>query len=165
MESSKKIDVAIKMLENVQSLIKFSDTKINVLLVISGITTTYVLGTYNGKILTYGCLSIILILFYVFFFLFLFFSIQTIAPRKANHTGNSVSRVIYFKHVAERNNANDYFEDLKKTNEDGFLKDFVYQIFENSKIAEKKFENYNNSLMMLKLQVLFFLVLLVAKNI
>lgn len=162
MEESRKTDLAVKMLENVQSLIKFSDTKINVLLVISGITTTYVLSTYKHKILDYNWLSVILLFFYISFFIFLYFSVQTIAPRKAKHTGKFISKVIYFKHVTERNNANEYFEDYNKIEEATILKDFVYQIYENSHIAETKFENYNKSLVYLKIQIFIFFILLIA---
>lgn len=164
MEESRKTDLAVKMLENVQSLIKFSDTKINVLLVISGITTTYVLSAYKLKISDYDYLSVILGCFYVSFFIFLYFSVQTIAPRKAKHSGNSISKVIYFKHVTERNNANDYFEDYIKIEEASVLKDFVYQIYENSHIAETKFENYKKSLVLLKIQIVIFFILLIANN-
>lgn len=60
MDENKRIDAAFKLFDNVQNLIKFADTKINVLLVISGVTTTFVLTNFQ----TYfdlNCLSKIIL--------------------------------------------------------------------------------------------------------
>jgi hypothetical protein len=48
MDDNRKTDLGFKLLDNVQNLIKFADTKINVLLVISGVTTTFILTNFQG---------------------------------------------------------------------------------------------------------------------
>lgn len=84
MDDNKKIDTAFKLLDNVQSLIKFADTKINVLLVISGVTTTFILTNFQN-LCELNCFSkIILGLFFLAFITFVILSILTISPRTDN---------------------------------------------------------------------------------
>lgn len=163
MEDNRKTDIAFKLLENVQNLIKFADTKINVLLVISGVTTTFVLTNFKG--LYSHCLfsKIALGLFFIAFLVFVFLSLLTISPRNAKHTGNSVAKTIYFEHIANRVEVKDFIDDYTKLNEVCFQSDLLYQIFENSKIAEKKFRFYKKSLIALQMQLLLFFVLITIK--
>jgi hypothetical protein len=163
METSRKTDLAFKMLDNVQSLIKFADSKINVLLIISGVSTTFILANFSD---IFGlCLvsKIALALFCLSFLVFIYFAIFTVSPRSDKHTGKSVSKTIYFKHIAERVEVKDFIEDFNKLGEDTFLDDLLYQVFENSKIADKKFKSYGNSLIAIKFQIGFFLVLIALK--
>jgi len=163
MEDNRKTDLAFKLLDNVQNLIKFADTKINVLLVISGVTTTFVLTNFKG--LYDLCLfsKIVLGLFFIAFLVFVVLSLLTISPRNAKHTGNSVAKTIYFEHVAERVEVKDFIDDYTKLNEIGFQSDLLYQIFENSKIADKKFKYYKKSLVALQVQLFLFFVLVTIK--
>jgi hypothetical protein len=94
---------------------------------------------------------------------FLYFSILTISPRSDKHTGKSVSKTIYFKHIAERKEVKDFIEDFNKLGDDSFLDDLLYQVFENSKIADKKFSSYANGLFAMKVQIGLFLILVALK--
>lgn len=163
MDDNRKTDLAFKLLDNVQNLIKFADTKINVLLIISGVTTTFILTNFQGLFDLSLISKITLGLFFVSFLVFIVFSILTISPRKDNHTGNSVSKTIYFEHIASRVEVKDFITDYTKLDESGFQSDLLYQVFENSKIADKKFEGYKKSLISLQVQLLFFFVLVVIK--
>jgi hypothetical protein len=163
MENKRKTDLAFKLLDNVQNLIRFADSKINVLLIISGVTTTFVLTNFQ-TICNISCFAkIILCLFFASFLLFVILSMLTIKPRIDNYTGKSVAKTIYFKHIASRVEVKDFVEDYTKLEEEGFQSDLLYQIYENSKIADKKFRFYAISLYVLFIQLLFFFVLLMIK--
>jgi hypothetical protein len=161
MDNNRKTDLAFKLLDNVQNLIKFADTKINVLLVISGVTTTFILTNFQEFFDLCLVSRIALGHFFVAFLVFLVFSILTISPRKDNHTGNSVSKTIYFEHIVSRIEVQDFINDYTKLDEPDFQYDLLYQVFENSKIADKKFKYYNKSLIALNVQLFLFFVLVV----
>lgn len=163
MDEARKTDLGFKLLDNVQGLIKFADAKINVLLIISGITTSFILANFQG--LCSSCLiaQILLGLFFLSFIVFVIFAIVTISPRPDGHTGNSVSKLIYFGHIANRVEAKDFIADYKNLDEDKFQTELLYQVFENSKIADKKFRFYGKSLYALMVQITLFLVLLLVK--
>lgn len=163
MDDNRKTDLAFKLLDNVQNLIKFADTKINVLLIISGVTTTFILTNFQGLFDLCLFSKIALGLFFISFLIFIILSILTISPRKDNHTGNSVSKTIYFEHIASRVEVKDFINDYTKLDETGFQSDLLYQVFENSKIADKKFKFYKKSLIALQTQLLFFFVLVIIK--
>lgn len=163
MDDKRKTDIAFKLLDNVQNLIKFADTKINVLLIISGVSTTFILTNFQGLFGLCLISKIVLGQFFLSFLIFIVFSILTISPRKDNHTGNSVSKTIYFEHIASRVEVKDFIDDYTNLDEKGLQSDLLYQVFENSKIANKKFKYYNNSLNALQVQLLLFFILLVIK--
>lgn len=163
MDDNRKTDLLFKLLDNVQNLIKFADTKINVLLIISGVTTTFILTNFQELFVLCLISKITLGLFFVSFLVFIIFSILTISPRKDNHTGNSVSKTIYFEHIASRVEVKDFINDYTKLDESGFQSDLLYQVFENSKIADKKFKCYKKSLISLQFQLLFFFILVAVK--
>lgn len=163
MDENRKIDTAFKLLDNVQNLIKFADTKINVLLVISGVTTTFILTIFQS-LCDLNCISkIILGLFFLTFISFVILSLQTISPRSAKHSGNSASKTIYFKHISSRVEVKDFIDDYNKLTLETCLTDILYQVYENSKIADKKFLFYGRSLIALQIQTLLFILLIGLK--
>lgn len=163
MDENKKIDTAFKLLDNVQNLIKFADTKINVLLIISGVTTTFILTNFQSLCDLNTFSKIILGLYFLAFISFVLISILTISPRSDKHTGNAPAKIIYFNHISTRIEVKDFIDDFNKLTPESFLIDLLYQVYENSKIAEKKFNFYKRSLTALKIQVFFFFLLLGLK--
>lgn len=163
MDNNRRTDLAFKILDNVQNLIKFADTKINVLLVMSGVSTTFVLTNFQALFDSCIVSEICLGLFFLSFAIFIAFSLFTIAPRKNKHTGKSVAKTIYFEHIASRIEVKDFIDDYSKLDETGFQSDLLYQIYENSKIATKKFTFYGRSKIALIFQLVFFLILLIIK--
>lgn len=163
MDDYRKTDLAFKLLDNVQNLIKFADTKINVLLVISGVTTTFVLTNFQGLFDLCLLSKISLGLFFLSFLIFIVLSILTISPRSDKHTGKSVPKIIYFGHIAQRIEVKDFVDDYVTMDEKTFQYDLLYQIFENSKIADKKFKFYRLSLIAIKFQIGLFFALLIIK--
>ena len=87
----------------------------------------------------------------------------TISPRSDKHTGNSVSKTLYFTHIAKRIEVKDFIDDYTKLDEKSFQSDLLYQVYENSKIADKKFSCYKWSLITLEIQFFFFFALLLIK--
>ena len=163
MDENKKVDTAFKLLDNVQNLIKFADTKINVLLVISGVTTTFILTNFQN-LFDLNCISkIILGAFFVIFICFVILSLLTISPRTDKHSGSTASKTIYFKHISSRVEVKDFIDDYNKLTLESCLTDILYQVYENSKIADKKFTFYNRSLIALQIQILLFFILLGLK--
>lgn len=163
MDDNRKTDLAFKLLDNVQNLIKFADTKINVLLLVSGVTTSFILSNFQNLFNLCITSKLTLGLFFIAFLIFIVFSLLTIAPRKDNYTGNSICKTIYFKHIASRIDTEDFIKDYKIIDEISFQSDLLYQVFENSKIADKKFEFYNKSLISLCVQLFFFFILVIIK--
>lgn len=163
MDDNKKIDSAFKLLDNVQNVIRFADTKINVLLVISGVTTTFIVTNFQS-LYDASCFSkITLGLFFLTFICFVILSLLTIYPRTDNYSGNSPVKINYFNHIANRVEAKDFVDDFNKLTDEGFLTDILYQVYENSRIASKKFGFYKKSLIVLQIQILFFFLLLILK--
>lgn len=163
MDDNRKIDTALKLLDNVQNLIKFADTKINVLLVVSGVTTTFVLTNFQNLCDLNLFSKIALGLFFLSFIVFVILALLTISPRADKHTGNSPAKTIYFKHISKRIEVKDFVDDYNKLTPESFLTDVLYQVYENSKIADKKFDFYNRSLVALQFQIFFFFALLAIK--
>lgn len=163
MDNSRRTDLAFKVLENVQNLIRFADAKINVLLIISGVSTTFILANFQNLYTSCLVSKIALGLFFLSFFVFVFFSMRTISPQSDKHTGKSVPKTIYFKHIASRIEVRDFIDDYEKLDDTGFLNDLLCQVFENSKIADKKFVSYNNSLTTMKVQIGLFFILIAIR--
>lgn len=158
-----KTETAWKIFENQQNLIKFFDSKINILLIISSIATSVILTNLKDLILL-GLLSkILVILFFCLFLVFIIFALLTIFPRKATKTGSSLPKLIYFKDISERVEPNDYVNDFIGTNENDLQKDIYYQIYEIATILNKKSKNYNTSWICLLFQSIFFIILLLLK--
>lgn len=163
MEETRKTDLAFKLLDNNQNLIKFADSKINVLLIVSGVSTTFVITNFQSliEIGTYGIVG--LIIFFLFFVAFVIASLFTISARKALTTGASAPKTIYFEHIAKRVEVKDFIDDYKKITEDSFLTDILYQVYETSKIACRKFYFYKLSKYLIQAQILMFMLLLALK--
>ncbi|MCF8230550.1 MAG: DUF5706 domain-containing protein [Bacteroidales bacterium] len=163
MNDKDKIDFAWKILINNQDMVKFADSKIKFLLVISGISTTYVLTNFNSLLLIGLPAQILIGVFLIAFLLFIVFALLTIYPRYASNTDMSVPKLIYHHHVSQRNKALEYRTDFKETEENEFLDDVLYQVYEVSKIADKKFRYYNKSGIFIGIQLVAFVVICVFK--
>src|SRR5258706_12037477 len=123
MDENKKIDTAFKLLDNVQNLIKFADSKINVLLVISGVTTTFILANFQNLFDLNLSSKITLGLFFLTFICFTILSLLTISPRTDKHTGNSPTKTIYFKHISNRVEVKDFIDDYNRLTSESCVTD------------------------------------------
>lgn len=153
-----------KIFNNQQDLIRLFDTKVNVLLVISGITTSFLLVNLK-EILGLGMTGKVMFgLFVLFFACFVVFALLTIFPRKPTKSGKSIPKLIYFKDIASRVEAKDYVDDFEKTSDKELQNDLYYQIYELATIVKLKIANYFKAWIFLILQFIVFTVVLVIMN-
>ena len=144
-------------------MVKFADSKINFLLVISGVSTTYILANLKA-IVNLGLHSqIFLLIFLLAFLLFIIFALLTIFPRYASNTGLSVPKLIYHHHISEREDAQKYLYDFKEAKEEELFDDILYQVYEVSKITDQKFKFYNISGIFIGIQLVTFVFICIFK--
>lgn len=144
-----------------QELIKFADQKIRFLLLISGVSTTYVLSsTFKSSSISIT----LLIAFYLVFFAFVFCALSSIKPRYKSHSGSNISKNIFFKDILRFSFPVYYYDNLKEQTDEELLKDLAFQIHSISKILEKKYNWYDRAFYALVIQlILFFIIVLFAK--
>jgi ABC-type multidrug transport system fused ATPase/permease subunit len=164
MEIEKKIDHAWKLFNNNQDMIKFSDSKLRFLAVISGVLTSYILANFSTLFSLHWYGKLALLAFSVSFLFFVIFALLSSFPRFASKTGGQVPKLIYYKHISERVEANDFIHDFLSSSEEDQLKDILYQVYEISGIATKKFNYYNKSWYAIGCQVLTFSILLIMQS-
>lgn len=157
---SEKLDIAWKVFQNNQELIRFADQKVGFLLVISGVLTSFVFESLSEikalKLNGYISLGI----FLVIFGFFILFSVKSLFARPSTKTGNNVPKLIYFGHIVKRKEAAEYHQDFWKTTEVELIKDLTYQIYEIACIAETKYKNYKIACWILGGQFLAFVNLM-----
>lgn len=163
-DTFRKTDLALKLYESTQNLIRFADTKINILSFINGIATSFVITNFQ-QLYTISIFSkLTLILFFIVFIIFVYFLLNTILPRGVKNLGKAGSQVIFFGHIAGRKSPEEFIKDFNNTDSDQFLDDLLQQIYESSKIATTKFGNYKKSLITLQVQIFLFFILLGLKS-
>ncbi|MBK8552838.1 MAG: hypothetical protein IPL53_17960 [Ignavibacteria bacterium] len=163
-DTFRKTDIALKLYESTQNLIRFADTKINLLSVINGIATSFVITNFQQLFSISLYSKFILILFFIAFIIFVYFLLNTILPRGVKSNGKKGSQIVFFGHISGRNSADDFIKDFNNTDSEQFLDDLLQQIYESSKIASIKFGNYKKSLITLQFQILLFFILLGLKS-
>lgn len=163
-DTFRKTDLALKLYESTQNLIRFADTKINVLSVINGIATSFVITNFQPLFVISLFSKFILILFFIAFIFFVYFLLNTILPRGDKITGEKGAQIVFFGHISRRKSPDEFIKDFNNTNSEEFLDDLLKQIYESSKIASTKFANYKKSLITLQIQVFLFFILLGLKS-
>lgn len=163
MNVDKKIEHAWKLFLNNQEMIRFSDSKLRFLAVISGVLTSFVLVNLTSLAgdFWYGIFSVII--FCLSFLLFVIFALLSSFPRFASKTGNKIPKLIYYKHISDRIEPNEYITDFLNTSDEDHLKDILYQVYEVSGIASKKFKHYHNAWYALGIQIITFSSLLMIQ--
>ena len=140
-----------------QQLIKLADNKIRYLFLVSSVAATFILA--ESKNLT--DVGIPEFIFIATFVLFLTFASLTIKPRKSKLTGSQIPRLIYHQDIISRASKDDYANEFREASDEELQKDLLFQIYEISAIANKKYQYYNYSFYTLCVQVLLFFVLLI----
>lgn len=163
-DTYRKTDLALKLYESTQNIIRFADTKINVLSVINGIATSFVITNFQ-QLFEISLLSkFVLLFFFISFVVFVVFLLNTILPRSNINSEPIGTQIIFFNHISKRNNVKEFISDYNNTTSEEFLDDLLQQIYESSKIASTKFHFYKRSLITLQVQVFFFFILLGLKS-
>ncbi|HMS64499.1 MAG TPA: DUF5706 domain-containing protein [Ignavibacteria bacterium] len=163
-DTYRKTDLALKLYESTQNLIRFADTKINVLSFVNGIATSFVITNFQQLFEINLFSKFIMICFFLSFIVFVYFLLNTILPRGNKNSEIIGTQLVFFGHVAKRNNAKEYINDFNNTNSEEFLDDLLQQIYESAKIATTKFGNYKKGLITLQFQIFFFFILLGIKS-
>lgn len=164
MDIFRKTDVALKLYESIQNIIRFADTKINVLSVINGIATSYILTNFQQVYSLSFFSKLMLLLYFMTFIVFIYFLLNTILPRIKSSPSKKLSQAVYFGHISNRNTVNDFISDFRKMTDEEFFDDLLTQIYESSKIATTKFSYYKKGLITLQLQFSIFFILLALKS-
>lgn len=163
-DTYRKTDLALKLYESTQNLIKFADTKINLLSFVNGIATSFVITNFQ-ELFTISIFSkIVLILYFMTFIIFVYYLLNTILPRSSKNSEVIGNQLIFFGHVSNRSNAKDFIDEFNNTTSEEFLDDLLQQFYESSKIATAKFANYRKGLSTLQIQILLFFMLLGFKS-
>ena len=163
-DTYRKTDIALKLYESTQTLIRFADTKINLLSVINGIATSFVITNFQQLFSINIISKLVIILFFLTFILFVYYLLNTILPRSEKGHSKSGSQIVFFGHIAARNSADEFIKDFNNTDSETFLDDLLQQMYTSAKIATVKFNNYKKSLITLQFQIFFFFILLGLKS-
>ena len=163
-DTYRKTDIALKLYESTQTLIRFADTKINLLSVINGIATSFVITNFQQLFSINIISKLVIILFFITFILFVYYLLNTILPRSEKGFGKSGSQIVFFGHIAARESADEFIKDFNNTDSETFLDDLLQQMYTSAKIATVKFNNYKKSLITLQFQIFFFFILLGLKS-
>lgn len=163
-DTFRKTDIALKLYESTQNLIRFADTKINSLSVINGIATSFVITNFQQLYSINTFSKIVLLLFFIAFIVFVYFLLNTVLPRKNDKSDIIGNQIIFFGHISKRSNVKDFITDFNSTSSEDFLDDLLQQIYESAKIAAVKFSNYKKGMITLQFQILFFFILLGLKS-
>lgn len=156
-----RLDHAWRIYLNAQDMIKYADQKVHVLLALSTLISSFILANLNsivkGGIFERSLLGVFVIAA-AFFFVFALFALLA---RKDSRTGDTVPRLVFFRHIQEKKEAIEYVQSFNNISLSEALADLCYQIYEVSIIAEKKFKSYRFAWAALSLQALTFVVLIV----
>lgn len=163
-DTFRKTDIALKLYESTQNLIRFADTKINLLSFINGIATSFVITNFQQLYMISLFSKVMLALYFVTFIVFVYFLLNTISPRSNKNSEDIGKKIVFFNHVSRRKNAREFINEFNDTTSEEFLEDLLQQIFESSKIASTKFNFYRKSLITLQFQILLFFILLGLKS-
>ena len=163
-DTYRKTDLALKLYESTQNLIKFADTKINLLSFVNGIATSFVITNFQQLFSISIFSKVILFMYFITFVTFVYFLLNTILPRSSKTSEIIGHQLVFFGHVSKRSNAKEFIDAFNDTTSEEFLDDLLQQFYESSKIAAKKFENYRKGLYTLQFQILMFFILLGLKS-
>lgn len=163
-DTYRRTDLALKLYESTQNLIRFADTKINTLSFINGIVASFVLTNFQILFEISMFSKVILILFFLTFIVFVFFVLKIILPRNNTKSETIGTQIVFFGHISNRDSAKDFINQFNNTTSEEFLDDLLQQIYESSKIASVKFLNYKKCLITLQFQIFLFFILLGLKS-
>lgn len=155
-ETLNNIDTAKDILDRIIGFISNCDTKASISLGLFGViisiffTTKSVTTFVNIVKQVIVDLSFCDVLFLVglsipvIMFVFGLWKLISVLSASINLSGKD--SLIYFKDIAENQTYNQYYSKFIAANTSSLLKDFISEIYINSKICSRKFESYNKGL-------------------
>ncbi|RIK53974.1 hypothetical protein DCC62_32045 [candidate division KSB1 bacterium] len=111
-----RLDHAWRIYLNAQDMIKYADQKIHVLLALSTLISSFILANLN-PIVKAGIFERSLLGVFVIATAFFFaFALFALLARKDSRTGDTVPRLVFFRHVQEKKEAIEYLNSFKNSN-------------------------------------------------
>lgn len=157
---------ALESFKNIQELIKFTDQKTGGVLVVLGLVLTVFLSCvdklnfnndYSSKVkiivIISGIITIGLVIYTVYVSIF-----NILRPRLANHYSGNDASLLYFQHLASMTDKTAMFEKFKALNDESILRTISDQIFEVSKILDKKIAELHKSMNFLFYSIISLLI-------
>ena len=153
MSLDKKIEILSRVYRDSQKMITLADTKANISLTIQSLLITIGLGISILSNIFDDLQSLVstnLAFVFLYFIIMIIFIISSIAgmistifvykPRE-NFEENEKSRsgLLYFGDVLKYKSSNEYFSEVKKTNEEEMMREYSQQIYNLASILKKKF--------------------------
>lgn len=136
----------LESFKNIQELIKFTDQKSGGVLVVAGLELTVFLnvvdklifktnsfGVYSVVVFVLGVITAGLLIAIVYVSVF-----KVLRPQLANHYSGNEASLFYFNHLASMTDKTAMFEQFKNVDDNLILRNLTDQIFEVSKIMNRK---------------------------
>ncbi len=136
----------LESFKNIQELIKFTDQKSGGVLVVAGLELTVFLSVidklafnknYTGVLsisaFVLGVITAALLILTIYFSVF-----KVLRPQLAKHYSGNDASLFYFSHLASMTDKTGMFEQFRNLNDDSILRNLTDQIFEISKIMNRK---------------------------
>ena len=151
--------------KNIQELIKFADQKASGLLVVNGFLITIFINFFSNSqfisiqeastkdwvVLVLGLLFCVTMIGQIVYIVF-----KIIFPREASNYDNEINCIFYYEHVCKMKKT-DFIELIKSEDIDKNINDIASQIYEVSKILNKKHENIRRAVILLIWSIIFLL--------
>lgn len=169
---NEKIEFVSNVYNVIQDMISLADNKANILLSIQSLLVSIGLGTSILSKTFESVKDIDNIVLYRFFYIIVISltisSIMGIALtlfvfRARSNSKDSKKKskgLLYFGHIANLQNPDDYYNKINNISESEILKEYSYQIYNVSKIANKKMKYLNRSIYFLILNLILTIILL-----
>lgn len=174
-------DEEYQNLERVNSWINNVDTKISYMLAFIGIIATIIftndnviktIKVYMDNILNFtikdikNLISLLLLVLTGAMIIYISKSIYyllkaSIATIKSDIKSQDNS-ILFFGSIAKNQNFEEFKEKIKNSDEKKIEEDIIMQIYNNSIICNKKFENYNKAILDIKKALVIFLVIIIT---
>ncbi len=157
---------------NIQDMIKFADTKSSLSLATVSILVSITLGSSllsniveklillnNNIIILY---ILIIVVFIILASLTISYSIAVLWARAGE--ANAHNGIVYYGHIAEFKSLEDYEKKVSELESKDFVREYLKQNFIISKIANKKMEYVNNSIIFLSVTTIVTMIIFILNS-
>lgn len=171
----KKIEFVSEASRNIQNLISLADTKANISLSIQSLLITVGLGTSLLSNTFENAQKLNNNLSYVFYFIVVSFIISSIlgiissinvyrARMRLEKSEKKSKGILYFGQIVKFHTFNDYFTEIKNTDEEGILRELTLQVYNLSHITDEKMKYVNRSIKFLRFNLGLTIILMIVSG-
>lgn len=163
---------ALESFKNIQELIRFIDQKSGAVLLVSGLILTVFLEFSKVLVFDFDSFSYASVVTFAFglttsasLIYTIYLSIfKILRPRLAMHYCGNECSLIYFNHLSIMTDKPTMFEEFKKLDNESILKNITDQIFEVSKVLDKKIIELHNAMNYLFFSVISLLIFILSSR-